>query len=201
MPRQFMFTREDIIAAALALTREGGAGAVTARALGQRLGTSSKPVFGLFRNMEEVQQEVLIAADALYQRYLETDMAAGKYPPYKASGMAYIRFAREERELFKLLFMRDRSREKAPPEDGEDAPIIALIQKNTGMSRETARLFHLEMWIYVHGIATMTATAYLAFDEASVSGMLTDAYMSLKQRFLADGSALEAALTPQEDEE
>ena len=151
--------------------------------------------------MEEVQQEVLIAADALYQRYLETDMAAGKYPPYKASGMAYIRFAREERELFKLLFMRDRSREKAPPKDSEDAPIIALIQKNTGMSRETARLFHLEMWIYVHGIATMTATAYLDFDEASVSGMLTDAYMSLKQRFLADGSALEAALTPQEDEE
>ena len=91
--------------------------------------------------------------------------------------------------------------ESAPPEDGEDAPIIALIQKNTGMSRETARLFHLEMWIYVHGIATMTATAYLDFDEASVSGMLTDAYMSLKQRFLADGSALEAALTPQEDEE
>ena len=127
-------------------------------------------------------------------------MAAGKYPPYKASGMAYIRFAREERELFKLLFMRDRSREKVPPEDGEDAPIIALIQKNTGMSRETARLFHLEMWIYVHGIATMTATAYLDFDEASVSGMLTDAYMSLKQLFLADGSALEAALTPQEDE-
>ena len=32
MPRQFMFTREDIIAAALALTREGGAGAVAGRA-------------------------------------------------------------------------------------------------------------------------------------------------------------------------
>ena len=62
--------------------------------------------------MEEVGQEVLAASDLLYQNYLREDMAKGKYPPYKASGMAYIRFAKEERELFKLLFMRDRSREK-----------------------------------------------------------------------------------------
>ncbi len=199
MPRQFMFTQEAIIAAGLALAREGGMSAVTARALGQRLGASSKPIFGLFRNMEEVQHGVMVAAFQLYQNYLATDMAAGRYPPYKASGMAYIRFAREERELFKLLFMRDRSHEALQNDDDSEA-LLALIQKNTGMSREAARLFHLEMWIYVHGIATMTATAYLDFDEASISGMLTDAYMSLKQRFLTEGSALEAVLMPQEVE-
>ena len=149
--------------------------------------------------MEEVQHGVMVAAFQLYQNYLATDMAAGRYPPYKASGMAYIRFAREERELFKLLFMRDRSHEALQNDDDSEA-LLALIQKNTGMSREAARLFHLEMWIYVHGIATMTATAYLDFDEASISGMLTDAYMSLKQRFLTEGSALEAVLMPQEVE-
>ena len=34
-------------------------------------------------------------------------MSTGKYLPYKANGMVYIRFAREEKELFKLLFMYD----------------------------------------------------------------------------------------------
>ena len=77
---------------------------MTARALATELGCSVKPIFGLFKNMEEVQQEVLIAANLLYQNYLQEDMAKGKYPPYKASGMAYIRFAKEERELFRLLF-------------------------------------------------------------------------------------------------
>ena len=83
-------------------TRTEGFHAVTARALGAKLYSSPKVIFGLFTNMEELQQEVLKAANTCYQRYLKEDMAAGRYPPYKASGMAYIRFAREETELFKL---------------------------------------------------------------------------------------------------
>lgn len=69
-----MFTREEIIAAALNLTRKGGISALTARALGVELGSSSRPIFGLFKNMEEVQQEVFRAADALYQSYLKEGM-------------------------------------------------------------------------------------------------------------------------------
>ena len=64
-------------------------------------------------------------------------MAAGKYPVYKASGMAYIRFAKEERELFKLLFMRDRTGEKIA-EDEEIRPIIQIIMENTGWSEQKA---------------------------------------------------------------
>ena len=109
MPPKFKFTREEITQAALKVTRQNGMSGLTARALAEKLGCSSKPIFGLFRNMEEVQQEVMRGAQALYQSYLKEDMEKGKYPPYKASGMAYIRFAKEEKELFKLLFMRNRS--------------------------------------------------------------------------------------------
>lgn len=183
MPRKFMFTREEIIAAALNLTRKGGILALTARALGAELGTSSRPVFGLFRNMEEVQREVLKAADALYQSYLKEGMESGKYPPYKASGMAYIRFAKEEKELFKLLFMRDRSGEEAQDSREELEPYLELIRQNSGLSEEDAYLFHLEMWIYVHGIATMLATSYLEWEEEFISRVLTDGYEGLKKRY------------------
>ncbi len=40
MPRKFMFTKQEIINAALDLTREKGFDAVTARAMGTKLGTS-----------------------------------------------------------------------------------------------------------------------------------------------------------------
>ena len=59
MPRKFLFTREEITAAALALVREKGVEALTARALGERLGTSAKPIFGLFKNMEDVRETVI----------------------------------------------------------------------------------------------------------------------------------------------
>lgn len=183
MPPKCRFTREEIIQAALDLTAEKGVGALTARGLAQRLGSSAKPIFGLFANMEEVQQEVVKAANLRYQEYLRQDMSAGRYPPYKASGMAYIRFAREQKELFKLLFMRDRTHEEKAAGDELEA-LLGLIQKSMGLSRDDACRFHLEMWIYVHGIATMIATAYLEWDMDFISAALTDAYQGLRLRFL-----------------
>lgn len=183
MPPKFKFTRDEITNAALNVTRKNGISGLTARALAAELGFSVKPIFGLFKNMEEVGQEVFIASDLLYQNYLREDMAKGKYSPYKASGMAYIRFAKEERELFKLLFMRDRSREKIEENKEEIRPLMQLIQQNLGISEDEAYLFHLEMWLYVHGIATMIATSYLDWDDEFISRVLTDAYMGLKYRY------------------
>ena len=183
MPPKFKFTRDEITNAALNVTRKNGISGLTARALAAELGCSVKPIFGLFKNMEEVGQEVFIASDLLYQNYLREDMAKGKYSPYKASGMAYIRFAKEERELFKLLYMRDRSREKIEENKEEIRPLMQLIQQNLGISEDEAYLFHLEMWLYVHGIATMIATSYLDWDDEFISRVLTDAYMGLKYRY------------------
>lgn len=183
MPRKFMFTREEIISAALKLIRKSGVSALTARALGTELGSSSRPVFGLFKNMEEVQQEVLKAADKLYQSYLKKDMENGKYPPYKASGMAYIRFAKEEKELFKLLFMRDRTDENTEEDREKIKPLLCLIQQNLGLNEEDAFMFHTEMWLYAHGMATALATSYLVWNEEFISRALTDGYEGMKIRY------------------
>lgn len=183
MPPRFKFTKEEMINAALNVTRKEGISGLTARALAAELDCSVKPIFGLFKNMEEVQQEVIKSADALYQNYLKEDLEKGFHPPYKSIGMAYIRFAKEEKELFKLLFMRDRSRE-APEENMEElTPILQIIQEKTGMSEKEAYTFHIEMWIFVHGMATMIATNYLDLDKAYISKVLTDAYEGIKSRF------------------
>lgn len=185
MPPKFKFTKEEITNAALNVTRKRGISGLTARALAMELGCSVKPIFGSFKNMEEVQQEVMNAADTLYQSYLAEGVKTGKYPPYKASGMAYICFAKEEKELFKLLFMRDRSHEIK--EDKEALmPIIQVIQENTGMSEKEAYDFHVEMWIVVHGMATMIVTNYLDLDEAYISKVLTDVYEGIKSQFMKE---------------
>ena len=68
MPPKFKFTEDEIVSEALELVRTRGAKALTARALAERLGCSAKPIFGLFKNMEELQLRVLCAADGLYER-------------------------------------------------------------------------------------------------------------------------------------
>ena len=57
--------------------------------------------------MDELREAVAESAYKLYLSFLKKESESGKYPQYKAFGMAYIRFAKEERELFKFLFMRD----------------------------------------------------------------------------------------------
>ena len=187
MPPKAKFAREEIVRAALEIVRKKGPQGLTARALGMKLGSSTRPIFTVFQSMEEVEQEAFKAADALYESRLKEEMSKGEYPPYKASGMGYIRFAREEGELFKWLFMRDRSQEKIDTQEKQLKPILDLLQKNMGLEAERAYRFHMEMWIFVHGIATMIVTGYLNWDMKIVSGVLTDAYCGLRSRYLEEG--------------
>lgn len=178
-------SREDIVNAACALVRKSGMSALNARALAGVLGCSTRPIYFTFENMDEVKSKVVRCIDGVYDGYLKAEVASGKYPPFKAYGMGYIRFAREEREFFKYKFMRDRTGERV--DDDGLGEIIEVIKRVTGLDEESARLFHLENWIFVHGIAAMFATSYIDFDEELISAMLTDVFEGLKARYKTKG--------------
>lgn len=183
MPRNFLFTKEEIIAAAISLTREKGINAVTARSLGNKLGTSSRPIFSYFSSMSEVQESVIDETNKMFSNFIKREIEQEKYPPYKASGMAYIRFARNEKELFKLLFMRDRTNEDKTKTSKDMDMLVDIIFNQVNISKEKAVLFYIEMWTYVHGIATMIATNYYDWDEGFISKSLTDMYQGLKHKY------------------
>lgn len=182
MPPKVKVTREEIIAAALELLRQKRMEAVNARAVASVLGCSTQPIFSNYSSMAALQQETRDAAAAEYSRWIEQHMKEGKYPPYKASGMAYIGFARTRPQLFKELFMRDRTGEPPAGDDPLTRSIVALIVKNTGLSEQAARQLHIELWIFIHGIAAMLVTGYLDLEEQVISSMLTDVYLGLLNR-------------------
>jgi AcrR family transcriptional regulator len=183
MPPKVKTTREAIVDAAVALVRKDGAQALNARNLAAALGCSTQPVFSNFATMEELRLAVAQQADALCQSYMKREIESGAYPAYKATGMAYIRFAKEEKELFKLLYMRDRSEEAYSAALDFGAETEALVQQNTGLDAQTAKLFHLEIWACVHGIAAMFATGFVDLPWELVSSMLTDIYQGLRKQY------------------
>lgn len=174
-------SREAIISAALKLIRDGGMGSLNARSLASALGCSTRPVYLAFGSMDGVKECAAARIKEVYQGYLKREAESGRYPTFKAYGMGYIRFARDEKEFFKFLFMRDRTDESIVEED--IGFIISAITAGTGLDKERAKLFHLESWIFVHGIAAMLATSYIDFDEEFISGTLTDMFEGLKARF------------------
>lgn len=178
-----MFTKEQILQAAVNLARKKGFSAITARALGAELGTSSRPIFSFYKSMTDVQNDVIAFACELHGSYIKNEMQSGKYPPYKASGMAYIRFAREEKELFKVLFMQNAPAEVSQRLKDESQMLAELICKQVNVTKEQAMFFYLEMWALVHGIASMIATDYYDWSEDLASKTLTDMYQGLKYKY------------------
>ena len=183
MPPKLKTTRDDIINAAVEIVRIGGTHAINARTIASMLRCSTQPIFSNFSSMDELRMAVIKKAEALCHESMLHETRQGNYPPNKAYSMAYIRFAKEEKELFKLLYMRDRTGE-TNSEDSEIARQMgAMIQKSTGLEGDSLSIFHLEMWAFVHGIATMLATGYLDLEWELISKMITDAYFGLRKQY------------------
>lgn len=187
MPPKVRITKEDIVQTAIELVRKNGEQAINARAIASALHCSTQPVFSNFATMEELHRAVIAACYDLYLDFLKTEAESGAYPPYKSFGMAYIRFAEEQKELFKLLFMCDRQGEALTPSVDFTASVDMIMAAN-GITREQAELIHLEMWTCVHGIGTMLATSFLSLDRELISRMLSDVYQGLRAKHLSEGT-------------
>ena len=184
MPRKTVIHKQDIINASVEIVRANGYENLNARAIAQYLGCSTQPIFSNFRNMEDLTGNVVQRSLEIYNDFVAEEFRRPHdYPPYKTNGMAYIRFAMEEKNLFKLLFMRDRTNESSPAEESTFYDVLPLIMKATGLDKEQASLFHFEIWATVHGIAVMVASSYYNADMDLISGTLTDVYQGLLYRF------------------
>ena len=185
MPPKVRITKEEIVNTAVELVRISGEDAINARTIAAAINCSTQPVFSNFATMEKLREAVIAASYERYLGFIKSEVESQKYPPYKAFGMAYIRFAGQERELFKLLFMRDRSGEDISSSvDFEQS--VQMIMDANGVSREVAQLMHLEMWTCVHGIGVMIVTSFLTLDMDLVSHMISDIYHGIRTRHITE---------------
>lgn len=192
MPRKAKFSKDEIVEAALKLVRTDGAEALTARALGDALGSSARPIFTVFQNMEEVRQEVDAAAKEVYAGYVKRGLEQKK-SMFKGVGTEYILFAMEEPKLFQLLFMAEQT--KRPVLDGvlpliEDhyEAIAACIQKDYGLKGEYVQRLYHHLWIYTHGIASLCAARVCSFEREEIDDLLTEVCSSLIKKWKTEGN-------------
>ncbi len=182
MPPYSKFSKEEIVNAALEIVRKDGFSALTARALGTKLGTSSRPIFTVFKNMSELHQAVIEAAKKIYDEYIEIGLASD--PPFKGVGTQYILFAIKEPKLFQLLFMKEQ--EDIPPLSGilpiiDDnyEKILRSVQADSRVDKEFSEWLYRHLWIYTHGIATLCASRMCRFTGEEIGKMVSEVYIGL----------------------
>lgn len=182
MPQKAKFTREEIIKQAVILVEEKGIEFLTARALGERLGSSARPIFTIFKNMDEVISAVYDYANEIYQNYISDGLSDTL--AFKGVGTMYIRFASEHSKLFQLLFMKEqnvvpKSSEVLGLIEDSYQKILDSITKNYNVSEEFAKELYFNLWVYSHGIAVLITTKMCKFSDEEISNKLTEIFKSL----------------------
>lgn len=182
MPPKAKFTKEQITEAALGIIREKGMDSLTARSLGNKLGSSACPIFTVFKNMEEVQQSVIETAKTVYKAYVDKGLT--EVPAFKGVGTQYILFAINEPNLFQLLFMTEQTSVSnlegvLPLIDENYDKILSSIVTGYGIERDAAKRLYRHLWIYTHGIATLSVTRMCRFTGEEISDMMTEVFVSL----------------------
>ena len=188
------FTREEMTQAALRVVRKKGLDGVSAKSLAAALGTSTQPVFTAFGSMDGVKAAVYDAAVRVYDDYAAAGLR--EKIPFFGVGMQYIRFAREEPELYRLLFLTSR-----PGETGRAISSMEHLQEKVRpslmeiyrMSAQEADIYFRDLWLVVHSLATLLVTGSCPYDEREIGAILTGVSVSICKAIkeipgFADGS-------------
>jgi AcrR family transcriptional regulator len=158
MPKKAIFTKDHILNKAFEMLEKKGLEEITARNLAKVLKSSPAPIYGFFKSMDDLKKELIERSKGMFMEYVKSEQTD---LPFLDTGMGIVIFAREEKQLFRSIFLRENSYKGLIQEFKE------LIQEE--MSRderfdqfpeEKKETLFLDCWTYAHGLATLVSTGY-----------------------------------------
>lgn len=155
MARPVTVTKERILSAAVDIVRRGGPQALSARSLTAALGCGASPIFASYGSMEGVLKAVKAEARALYERRVGSGFSLN--PPFKGFGMAFLWFAMDEPELYRLIIKGDTPstsfEEFIDTRVGFKQECLEAIGKSFFLQGREALMLYYQMVIVAMGLA------------------------------------------------
>jgi AcrR family transcriptional regulator len=154
-PPKTAFSRDDVIAAALALVEEQDLDALTARAVAARLGSSVAPVYKQFGTMGELADELMASA---VEQLLEYARRPWTDDRFLNMGTGIAVFARDHASLYRALFLdSDRFRNVIDAFYAGKREQMADDPRFAEMPDELRDRLLETMWRVTHGLASLMA--------------------------------------------
>ncbi len=181
MSKNVTITKEMILASAFDIVREKGLEGISNRELAKKLNCSIRPIYYQFQNVEELYNELYVEIEKYFYKFLMDNMN-DDMPKYKQVGINYIKFAKEEKEFFKILFMSevDLGLNDFIAKDMEDFKELSkLIKISTNLNDEDIESFHIKMWIFSHGLATLVASSTINISDKQLKQLLSLEFQAL----------------------
>lgn len=176
MPKQ-KITKEMIIETAFEIVRKEGLENLLVKNIAAKLNCSVQPIYSYCANMEGVKQELIARTAKFIREYVAARIDKKDY--FRSTGRSYLKFAKDEPNLFQLYFLRqqpdvytldDLYRKESSQQVG------IFIAESLGISIEQAKALHLHMIIYVMGISAMAASTNIDVEGEDIQNQLDMAY-------------------------
>lgn len=181
LPTTTKITKEMILNTAFEIAREKGFEKISNRELAKKMNCSIRPIYYQFKNVEELNKELYKKIERYFYEFLIDNMIKD-VPLYKQIGINYIKFAIAENNLFKFLFMTEIKDEPlafiTTDEKGFEE-VVKAIKISTKLSDKDIKSFHIKMWIFAHGIATLSATKSVKFTDEQIQDLLSQEFQAL----------------------
>ncbi|MDF2519901.1 MAG: hypothetical protein K0R84_529 [Clostridia bacterium] len=176
MPPKQKITKDMILEAAFQITKEKGFEGVNARSLAKVIGCSTQPIFSHYSNMADLKKEFCEYISSYYNEYVLSRAKGENF--FREIGLAYIAFAKNESNLFQLLFMSERTGVDMYSDmfGDENLEVAKVVSAKAGISLEAAKNLFRKIWIFVHGIAALTATKSARLSDAETEKLMGEAY-------------------------
>lgn len=175
MPPKKRIFKEDILEASIRVIRKQSASALTVRNIASELQSSTQPIYSEFENLDCLKKELYKYASEKYLRF--------RFTNYKELAIAFLTFAKKEKELFKFLYLRRRDSGEKLPDDINYTITVELLSKNLEMDPQRAKDMHHWMQYYCYTMGVMIATDYRDLTAEEISRELTELYSIMLRHY------------------
>ena len=170
-------TRNAFVEAAFKIVREKGLETLSARSLARELNCSTMPIYSYLKSMRSLRKKLGKKATDLLLAY-QTTTRTGRV--FFDMGLGYILFARQEKNLFRLLFGRNEREGRSRLGETMTAFALGSLVKKMrddpifkGLSEGQLENILIKMWIFVHGLAFLiNSGAFPTYSEDDIKEII-----------------------------
>ncbi|HAG70419.1 MAG TPA: TetR/AcrR family transcriptional regulator [Lachnospiraceae bacterium] len=176
MARKEQVTKQVILKGAFELLREQGIESVTARKLASHIGCSTQPIFRVYENMESLRADLFNLSRDYYDNYCLNHKKESAVP-FVDLGLCYIGFAKEELNLFKLLFLSPHDEDNTMYDlinGKENGFVIKELKRVHNLRMDRAQLLFMKIFIFIHGMACMATSGEFDLSRDEAVQLLTE---------------------------
>ena len=180
MPAVIELKKERVVQVAVKMINDSGWDSVNARSLAKELGVSTKPLYRLYKSMDEIKNDTYKEILKQYDEFILSRIDSKK--ALLTLAIAYVEFAQNYKNLFISLFLSNNLKwqrlDQVLDQKWNQSTIINLVNKH-GLSFDEAKTLFMNFWLYTNGLATLIATNEIKMEEKEILVKLVTMYKLL----------------------